>query len=142
MTDRAVAADPHDEVCEPSVCIARTSTTWPRLRTAPTIGLSVLAEEHGYVARSLAARRIDRFAGVDWTQTREGAVFVQDSALWLDCTRHDDLPAGDHEIVLLHIRQLWTYPEVSVGFARPRAVARGHGRARSAAARRRRRRRG
>jgi flavin reductase (DIM6/NTAB) family NADH-FMN oxidoreductase RutF len=96
-----------------SVCIARTSTTWPALRAAPRLGLSVLAEEHGHVARSLATRGIDRFAGVSWDRTPNGAVFVHGAALWLDCTRYDEVRAGDHEIVLLCIQQLWTYPAVS-----------------------------
>jgi flavin reductase (DIM6/NTAB) family NADH-FMN oxidoreductase RutF len=95
-----------------SVCIARTSTTWPLLRTAARFGLSVLAEEHGQVARSLAARGTDRFAGVSWQQTPEGSVFVHGSALWLDCTRYDELPAGDHDIVLLCVQRLWAYPDV------------------------------
>jgi flavin reductase (DIM6/NTAB) family NADH-FMN oxidoreductase RutF len=96
-----------------SVCIARTSTTWPALRAAPRLGLSVLAADHGHVARSLAAKGIDRFAGVSWERTPQGAVFVRGSALWLDCTRYDEFPAGDHEIALLGIQQLWTYPEVT-----------------------------
>ncbi|MGH3200828.1 MAG: flavin reductase family protein [Streptosporangiaceae bacterium] len=96
-----------------SVCIARTSTTWPALRTAPRIGLSVLAQEHGHVARALAAQGIDRFAEVSWERTAQGAVFVDGSALWLDCTRYDELPAGDHQIVLLRIQQVWTYPGVA-----------------------------
>jgi flavin reductase (DIM6/NTAB) family NADH-FMN oxidoreductase RutF len=96
-----------------SVCIARTSATWPELRPAPRLGLSVLAEEHGNVARSLAATGIERVAGVSWDRTQQGAVFVHGSALWLDCTRYDEFRAGDHEIVLLSIQQLWTYPGVS-----------------------------
>lgn len=96
-----------------SVCIARTSTTWPSLRAAPRLGLSVLAQEQSHVARSLAARGIDRFAEVSWERTMRGAVFVHGSALWLDCTRQDEISAGDHEIVLLGIQQLWTYPDVS-----------------------------
>jgi flavin reductase (DIM6/NTAB) family NADH-FMN oxidoreductase RutF len=96
-----------------SVCIARTSTTWPVLRMAPRLGLSVLAQEHGPVVRLLAARGIDRFAGVSWERTQQGAVFVHGAALWLDCTRYHEVPAGDHEIILLRIQQLWTYPEVS-----------------------------
>ena len=95
-----------------SLCIARTSTTWPGLRLAPRLGLSVLAEEHGPVARALAARGIDRFATVDWESTAADAVFVHGAALWLDCTLYAEVPAGDHEIALLCIRRLWTYPEV------------------------------
>ena len=96
-----------------SVCIARASTTWPALRTAPRFGLSVLAEEHGHIARLLAARGIDRFAEVSWERTPHGAVFVHGSVLWLDCSRYTEVPAGDHDIVLLCIQRLWTYPDVS-----------------------------
>ena len=96
-----------------SVCISRASTTWPVLKTAARLGLSVLAEEHGHVARSLSAKGIDRFAGVSWERTTGGAVFVHGSALWLDCTRYSELPAGDHDIVLLLIQRLRAYPDVS-----------------------------
>jgi flavin reductase (DIM6/NTAB) family NADH-FMN oxidoreductase RutF len=95
-----------------SVCIARTSTTWPHLRRAPHIGLSVLAEQHGRVARALAAKGIDRFAGVEWARTDDGAVFVHDSCLWLDTHLEREIPAGDHEIVLLRVDAVWTYPDV------------------------------
>jgi flavin reductase (DIM6/NTAB) family NADH-FMN oxidoreductase RutF len=94
-----------------SVCIARTSTTWPRLRLAPRIGLSILSEEHGTVARALAARGTDRFAGVRWERTAEGAVFVHGSCLWLDTRLEREVAAGDHDIVLLRIEAFWSYPD-------------------------------
>jgi flavin reductase (DIM6/NTAB) family NADH-FMN oxidoreductase RutF len=96
-----------------SVCIARTSTTWPLLRTLPRLGLSVLAEEHGAVARALAAKDIDRFANVSWEHSPAGAIFVHGSALWLECSLHQEVPAGDHVIALLLIEQLWSYQDVS-----------------------------
>lgn len=95
-----------------SVCVAHTSTTWPSLRTLPRLGLSILAETHGPVARALAAKGIDRFAEVSWEQTDEGAVFVHGSALWLDTTIYQEIPAGDHLIALLQIRKIWSYPDV------------------------------
>jgi flavin reductase (DIM6/NTAB) family NADH-FMN oxidoreductase RutF len=95
------------------VCVALTSTTWPVLRPAPRLGLSVLAEEHGPAARALAAKGIDRFADISWEQTEGGAVFVHGSALWLDTTLVNELPAGDHNIALLQIEQLWSYPDVA-----------------------------
>lgn len=95
-----------------SVSVAHTSTTWPSLRTLPRLGLSILAEEHGPVARALAAKGIDRFAEVSWEQTDGGAVFVHGSALWLDTTIYQEVPAGDHLIALLQIHKIWTYPDV------------------------------
>ncbi|WP_264159535.1 flavin reductase family protein [Actinomadura rudentiformis] len=47
-----------------SVCIADSSTTtWPRLRTANRIGISVLATEHRVIVRQLSAEDTDRSAG-------------------------------------------------------------------------------
>ncbi|MGW3966681.1 flavin reductase family protein [Amycolatopsis sp. NPDC005003] len=82
--------------------IQRTSTTWPILRDAAALGVSVLAEHHGEVGRRLSAPG-DRFAGVDWTTSESGAVFVQGATAWFDCAVDREVPAGDHLIALLRV---------------------------------------
>lgn len=96
-----------------SVCVANTSTTWPKLAPLPRLGLSVLASEHGPVARSLASKTGDRFSDVEWEATERGAVFVHGSTLWLECAPFDRVPAGDHEIVILQIVALAIYPDIA-----------------------------
>lgn len=96
-----------------SVCVANTSTTWPKLAELPRLGLSVLAGDHGPVARSLAAKTGERFSGVDWTATDGGAVFVHGATLWLECAPYKRVDAGDHELVLLEIVALAMYPDVA-----------------------------
>lgn len=96
-----------------SVCVMRSSTTWPKLATLPRLGLSVLASEHGAVASALAAKGGDKFATIEWEATASGAVFVQGSSLWLECEPYDLLDAGDHKIVLLEVTALAMDPEVS-----------------------------
>lgn len=96
-----------------SVCVAKTSSTWPRLATLERLGLSVLASEHGTVARSLASKHVDRFRGVNWTSAESGAVFVHGATLWLDCSVYSVVAAGDHDIVLLAIEALAMYPDVA-----------------------------
>ncbi|MEU7817797.1 flavin reductase family protein [Pseudonocardia sp. NPDC049154] len=86
-----------------SVCVQDTSSTWPRLRRLPRLGISVLAETHDRACAALSRKEGDRFDGVAWDATADGAVFVDGSAAWLDCVVHDELPAGDHTIVLLRI---------------------------------------
>lgn len=93
-----------------SVCIQDSSTTWPRLRGATRLGVSVLAADHDAACRSLSAKHGDRFAGVDWEPTSDGAVFVHGATAWLDCTVDAELPAGDHGIVLLRIHALRAEP--------------------------------
>lgn len=96
-----------------SVCVANTSTTWPKLATLGRLGLSVLADDHAPIARSLSAKNGDRFSGVDWLATDSGAVFVHGATLWLECAPYKRVEAGDHEIVLLQIVALAMYPDVA-----------------------------
>ncbi len=88
-----------------SVCVARTSTTWPALRTAPAIGVSVLGAHQEAVGHRLGARTGDRFAGISWRATIDGAVLLDGAAAAFECTIDRHVDAGDHEIVLLAIRE-------------------------------------
>jgi len=96
-----------------SVCVQNTSSTWPRLRNRDRLGVSLLAESQDVTCRTLAAKTGDRFAGVDWSATPEGAVLVCGATAWLDCSVDDELPAGDHTIVLLRIHGLRAEPDVA-----------------------------
>lgn len=96
-----------------SVCVANTSTTWPKLAKLDRLGLSVLADDHASVARSLSSKTGDRFSGVDWVATHSGAVFVHGATLWLECAPFKRVEAGDHEIVVLQIEALAMYPDVA-----------------------------
>jgi flavin reductase (DIM6/NTAB) family NADH-FMN oxidoreductase RutF len=94
-----------------SICIQNTSTTWPRLRERPRLGLSVLAECHGEACVSLSRKVGDRFAGVSWTELPDGGVLVHGASAWLDCRPATELAAGDHTIALLEICATGTDPD-------------------------------
>ncbi|WP_370963973.1 flavin reductase family protein [Amycolatopsis sp. cg9] len=90
-----------------SLCIQRTSATWPRLRDR-RLGLSVLAEGQDDACRRLSARQGDRFHGVSWQAGADGSVFITGSSAWLECSLAEEVPAGDHLIALLRIHGLHT----------------------------------
>jgi flavin reductase (DIM6/NTAB) family NADH-FMN oxidoreductase RutF len=96
-----------------SVCMQNSSSTWRKLAPAPRLGVSFLAATQEIASRQLAAKAGDRFAGIAWHSTTEGAVFIGGAAVWLDCSIHQRIAAGDHEIVLLQIETLKIQPEVS-----------------------------
>jgi flavin reductase (DIM6/NTAB) family NADH-FMN oxidoreductase RutF len=89
-----------------SVCVQNDSATWPRLRGCTRLGVSMLADGQDAACRSLADKHGDRFAGVDWEPSGDGAVYVHGASAWLDCAVHAELPAGDHTIVLLRVHSL------------------------------------
>lgn len=89
-----------------SVCIAHTSTTWPGLRTARRLGISVLGDHQEVASRQLSSRAADRFAGLSWRATQDGAILLSEAAAWFDCSIEQEVTAGDHDIVVLRVHDL------------------------------------
>lgn len=96
-----------------SFCVRNESQTWPELSSCPALGISVLGESHGDTVRTLAARSGDRFAGLDTVSSATGAVFVEGTCLWLETAVEQEVPAGDHTIVILSIRDITVHDHVS-----------------------------
>lgn len=91
-----------------SVSVATTSSTWPLLREADHLGVSVLADHHDAICRQLAGPRELRFDGLPFTVTGNGAVLLREGVATYDCTVHDEIEAGDHVIVLLALHEVGT----------------------------------
>jgi flavin reductase (DIM6/NTAB) family NADH-FMN oxidoreductase RutF len=89
--------------------VQNTSRTWPVLRGADRIGVSILGTEHDGVCRQIASRTGDRFAGLELHTSDGGAVFLEQAALWLDCSVENEVPAGDHQVVLLRVHGFSTH---------------------------------
>jgi flavin reductase (DIM6/NTAB) family NADH-FMN oxidoreductase RutF len=89
-----------------SVCVQETSSTWPVLAASERIGVSVLGAGHGDACKRLASRTKDRFEGLDWEATDDGAILVRDAPATLECSLENSVVAGDHVIAILRIHAL------------------------------------
>lgn len=89
-----------------SFSVANSSTTWPLLREAGHLGVSVLADHHDAICRQLAGPREDRFNALPFHVTEGGAVLLKEAVATFDVTVHDEIEAGDHVIVLLRIHEV------------------------------------
>jgi flavin reductase (DIM6/NTAB) family NADH-FMN oxidoreductase RutF len=96
-----------------SFCVQNVSTTWPKLKGVPTLGISVLGESHDEAARMLAAKTGDRFAGLETVSSHSGAVFIKGTGLWLESAIEQLIPAGDHTIVVLRVSEITVDAEVA-----------------------------
>jgi len=83
--------------------IANASKTWPDLRRARHLGVTVLADRHGGLARQLAGPPDARFDGVEVALGDDGAVTLPDGLAQFDTTIYREVEAGDHTIVLLRL---------------------------------------
>lgn len=87
-----------------SICVQHTSTTWPQLADGRHLGVSVLTSRHEAACRQIAAKNVDRFAGIPWFATESDAVLLSDAAAQLDCEISSSIRAGDHDVVILEVK--------------------------------------
>lgn len=86
-----------------SFSVARTSKTWPTLRRADHLGVTILAGHQGGVCRQLAGAVEHRFDDVDVTVSDDGAATLDDGLAMFDCSVYREVEAGDHVIVILQL---------------------------------------
>lgn len=86
--------------------VQRSSTTWPVLRRAERIGVSILSTAHGDIVRQLAGKdKAKRFEAVHAHRSAAGAVLLAEAALWLECEIAHDYPAGDHRLIVFRVAE-------------------------------------
>ncbi|MFI8632383.1 flavin reductase family protein [Microbacterium sp. NPDC077663] len=89
--------------------VQHSSTTWPLLRGASRLGISVLSQEHAPLCRQLASKDRDtRWQGVDVIRTPGGAILLEGAALTFESTIHSEFTAGDHDVIVLEVSEITT----------------------------------
>lgn len=85
-----------------SIAFARTSTTWPVLRSAQRWGISVLSQDQVSVLENLRLPAAERFRDVEM-RIDAGAAYVVGALATLSVTPHTAVEAGDHTLMLLNV---------------------------------------
>jgi flavin reductase (DIM6/NTAB) family NADH-FMN oxidoreductase RutF len=83
-------------------CTGRTSSTWRRMRRSALLGVSVLPREVADVHQRARPGR-DRLAGLAWRPDPAGVPRLDDAVAFLRCARRQEIPAGDHWLVLCEV---------------------------------------
>lgn len=90
-----------------SVCPAKSSTSWPRIRAVGAFCVSILADDQEVTCRAFAKPGPDKFAGVGWSPSPTTGSPLLDGALaWVDCRLETEYEAGDHLIALGRVLDL------------------------------------
>ena len=84
----------------------RGSTSWPRIARAGRFCVNVLGSHQQDLCRRFAAKGDDKFQGFDYRLSTNGSPIFEDVVAWIDCTLDAVHEAGDHFIVLGHVREL------------------------------------
>jgi flavin reductase (DIM6/NTAB) family NADH-FMN oxidoreductase RutF len=86
---------------------SRTSSSWAQLQTCgPAFCVNILSEGQEEVGRLIAARKTDKFAGLEWHRSPAGLPVLADSCAYVDCLLEQTHVAGDHHIVVGRVTSL------------------------------------
>ena len=89
-----------------SFSIRTESRTWPDLRRAARLGVTILGDPHGPLARQLAGDPAHRFDDVPVLLGEGGALTLPDGLAQFGTSIHREVEAGDHTIVLLRLHEV------------------------------------
>ncbi|MFD3479335.1 flavin reductase family protein [Streptomyces sp. NPDC058695] len=85
------------------LCVAKSSTSWPKVRRAGRFGVSILADDQSAVCAAVGRSGPDKFRDVQWEQSGGGAVRVEGALATVDCELYAVHEAGDHWIVTARV---------------------------------------
>ena len=90
-----------------AVAPARTSTSWPRIARSGSFCVNVLSEDQEELCVGFAASGGPKFDGVAWHPAPgTGSPVIEGSLAWVDCDVALVHDAGDHELILGHVRDI------------------------------------
>jgi 3-hydroxy-9,10-secoandrosta-1,3,5(10)-triene-9,17-dione monooxygenase reductase component len=85
---------------------AKGSKSWPRIERAGRFCVNILAEDQEHIGRIFATSGTDKFRGLGWRRSSNGAPLIQDVLAWIDCDIESVYETGDHFIVVGHVTEL------------------------------------
>ncbi|WP_171265093.1 flavin reductase family protein [Acinetobacter sp. ANC 3813] len=92
-----------------SVAIQNSSSTWPILKNAPELGISVFAEHQKTLCYQISGKdKSKRFDNVELSYSVNNAMYLPEASLYFTCEIYAEYPAGDHTMVLLKVKSFST----------------------------------
>jgi flavin reductase (DIM6/NTAB) family NADH-FMN oxidoreductase RutF len=85
------------------VCPGKNASSLPAIRQTGLFGVSVLSAAQRDIAERFAMRGVDRFAEGEWVESESGVLLLEGACANFACSLHQDIDAGDHQLLLGHI---------------------------------------
>lgn len=92
--------------CLVSFAPSRGSSSWAKIRQAPSFCINVLSVEQVEISTAFARTGTDKFAGVSWRRSAHGAPLIDGVAAFIDARIWAEYDGGDHTMVAAKVLDL------------------------------------
>jgi flavin reductase (DIM6/NTAB) family NADH-FMN oxidoreductase RutF len=82
------------------VCLKRESTTVSAIRARQAFAVHILCNDQAQLALRFASDRSPKFEGLEFAANASGVPLLDDCPVRLECELNDELPGGDHVILV------------------------------------------
>ena len=86
-----------------SFAAGNTGASWPRVRDVNVVGVSVLTDEQGELARLFATSGVDKFAHASWTSAPGGSPWLDGALAHFEGRIVGLTTHGDHDVVVVAV---------------------------------------
>jgi flavin reductase (DIM6/NTAB) family NADH-FMN oxidoreductase RutF len=87
-------------------CAGKGSSTYPKVKAAGSFCVNILGEDQEDVCRVFASSGGDKFQGIGWKKSGNGAPLLDGVLGYLDCDVVDEVGEGDHYVVVGRVTEL------------------------------------
>jgi 3-hydroxy-9,10-secoandrosta-1,3,5(10)-triene-9,17-dione monooxygenase reductase component len=88
-------------------CVGHSSNSWQVIKPAGHFVVNVLSESQTDVSGIFATKAEDKFSGIEWKPgPGHGSPRIDGCLAHIDCSLHEVVTAGDHDIVLGRVHAL------------------------------------
>ncbi|HTU25013.1 MAG TPA: flavin reductase family protein [Pirellulales bacterium] len=82
------------------ICIDRRARLHDPLASGQRFAINILSADQEVLSRRFASSSPDQFAGVGYTVSGEGTVWLDDTLAVIECSFVEKYPGGDHTIIV------------------------------------------
>lgn len=89
-----------------AVSIAKTSTSFPAIRSANAFSVNVLSAHQRHISGAIGRKGPDKWRDIEWIPGTHGQPILPGAIAWFECRLRDVHDAGDHDIVVAEVLDL------------------------------------
>lgn len=88
------------------VCIEKRATFYEVITTASHFGVNLLSSAQQHLSQHFASKQISKFEGIAYEWGATGVPLLAGTLGYVECSRYELLPGGDHVVVLGQVEHL------------------------------------
>jgi flavin reductase (DIM6/NTAB) family NADH-FMN oxidoreductase RutF len=100
------------------VSIAKNSGNHAAFAKGTGFAINIISEAQKELSNTFARRVADRFASVSWQKGPQGSPVMEGVTAWFDCTLHQVVEAGDHDILIGRVEAFEANQKSGLGYYR------------------------